>query len=229
MPKTGRQREHAGDVQADREADDRQRRAVVEQVDGRHRHDRDHDAVRAGDREDRVARPRAAGRRWRSAGSSRRRDACATTRWASSSGSGRSPMTYSSDRRDLRDDREDVRAGERRHPDRLAEELARSDEIRAEHRADRRRPHDDREVAAAGRIGREIGGGEARLQVRGLPGADQQRRRRAAAGRRRPPPRRRRRPTPTSASSMPDASEIRRPRRPRETRRAGRRGRRRRG
>ena len=51
-----RQREHPGDVQAEREPDDAEIGAVVQQVHGSHGHDRHHDAVRRGDGEDGVPR-----------------------------------------------------------------------------------------------------------------------------------------------------------------------------
>ena len=55
-------------------------------------------------------------------------------------------------------------------------------QVRSEHGADGRRPDDEREVAAARGVGREVGGGEPRLQVGRLRRADRGRSRRAGAG-----------------------------------------------
>ncbi len=164
----GRERVHAGDVQAEGEPDDREIGPVVQQVHRRHRHDRDHDPVRGGDGEDGVP---------RDDGPIRLRDA--RGRAGIGAPLGHDPLgeqqrigtqrdEVERDREQLGDDREQVRAGQRRHPDRIADELSRPREIRTEDGADGRRPDDDREVATARRVGREVGRGEARLQVRGL-------------------------------------------------------------
>jgi hypothetical protein len=62
-------------------------------------------------------------------------------------------------------DREEEGAGERRQPERRAEVVAGRDQVRAGDGADRRRPDNDRKVAAAALWQREVGRGEARLQV----------------------------------------------------------------
>ena len=83
------------------------------------------------------------------------------------------PEEIERDREHLRHDGEEVGPGEGRHPDRFADHLAGSGQVGPEHRADGRRPHHERQVAAPGGIRGEVSGGEPRLEVGGLPRSDQ--------------------------------------------------------
>ncbi len=65
------------------------------------------------------------------------------------------------------DEREDEGAAELGQPERLGDCRPGTDEVGPDHRADRRGPHDDREVPATARRLREVGGGIPRLVVGG--------------------------------------------------------------
>lgn len=164
---------HPEDVQRDRRAD-HERHVIgreVREVDRRHRHDGGHDHVRPCDGEDRVA------RRDGPVGLDDVLAACLTAlreplRREERIGPERSEVQH--ERGDLRDDRECVRTGQRRHAEELSDGLTGGEQERPGDGADRRRPDHRAEVAPATTGVGEVGRGEPRLQIAGVARTDQE-------------------------------------------------------
>ena len=158
-PRDRRQREHPERVRGEDEAHRRQAMAVVDEVDGRHRHDEDHDHLADDERHERHQHGRPAedrprgGRRRRIVGEGGERlrigeDVGLRTEQhgAQQQGEHEEP------------DRQRVRPGEGRQPERRRHVARRRDEVRAGDGADRRPPHHgpDRGRPTLGRD--EVGG-----------------------------------------------------------------------
>ena len=142
----------------------------VREMDRRHRHDGHHHDVGRGDREHRIA---------GGAGvvavlfrgvliRTGRHDPLGEQQRIGAQGD-----DVQDERRSLRDEREQVRAGLRRHPDRLTDDLAGAEQQRPGHSPDGCRPDDDRKIPPAVPRTRQVGRGEPRLQVPGVSRPDQ--------------------------------------------------------
>ena len=176
-----REEVHAGHVHADDQADDPQRRprgaAGVAHVHRRHDHDADHDRV--GDHDRGQPQPAArrgpdrAGRPPRSPRAAGRPRPPPPSRRASSSGSGRSSISDGRAPPGTNTAADTANAPPSTgQPQRRAEVGARAGQVGPEHRADRRRPDHQRQVAAAALGDGEVRGGVAGLQAAGGRGAE---------------------------------------------------------
>ena len=188
-------------------ADRRQPMTVIGQVERRHRHDENHDHLSGRERDERHQDRGRAQQRAEAGGLGRLGMRGQGGRVRQVVGLRAQEDEHDRPRHGHEDQGEQVRAGERRQPERLRHHAGRSHQVRAAHRPDRRAPHHGGNRARPLLGGHEIGGDVAAelpgaVREAGQCAAGQQQRQRSGHARRRTRWQRRGSPT-TMPSSMP--------------------------